>query len=80
MAEARKFVLETGKGKKGVLAVTHDVKRVRLLTADGRVTRLRLERRPDRFVWSARVAARGAAVLEAVDFAGNVSRQTVRLP
>ncbi|MDP3541784.1 MAG: VIT domain-containing protein [Elusimicrobiota bacterium] len=80
MAEARKFVLETIKGKKGVVAVTHDVKRVRLLTADGRVTRLRLERRPDRFVWSAKVAARGEAVLEAVDFAGNISRQIVRLP
>lgn len=80
MAEARKFVLETRKGKKGGLGVAHDVKRVRLLTADGRVTRLTLERRPDRFVWSARVAARGEAVLEAVDFAGNVSRQVVRLP
>ncbi|MDX6768195.1 MAG: VIT domain-containing protein [Elusimicrobiota bacterium] len=80
MAEPRRFVLETRKGRKGALAVTHDVKRVRLLTADGKVTTLRLERRPDRFVWSAKVAARGKAVLEAVDYAGNVSRQEVVLP
>ena len=80
MAQPKKFVLETRKGRKGSLFIAHDVKRARLLTADGRVTTLRLERRPDRFVWSAKVAARGQAVLEAVDFAGNVSRQTVRLP
>lgn len=80
MAEARRFVLETRKGKKGGLTVMHDVKRVRLLTADGKVTVLRLERRPDRFVWSAKVASRGKAVLEAVDYAGNVSRQEVVLP
>ncbi len=80
MAEPKKFVLETRKGKKGSMVIAHDVKRVRLLTADGRVTTLRLERRPDRFVWSATVASRGEAVLEAVDFAGNVSRQVVRLP
>ncbi len=80
MAEARRFVLETKKGKKGSMTVTHDVKRVRLLTADGKVTVLRLERRPDRFIWSAKVASRGKAVLEAVDYAGNVSRQEVVLP
>jgi hypothetical protein len=73
-------VLESRKGRRGALTVTHDVRRVRLLTADGKVTVLRLERRPDRFVWSAKVAARGKAVLEAVDYAGNISRQEVALP
>lgn len=80
VAEPRASVLETRKGRRGALSVTHDVKRVRLLTADGRLTVLRLERRPDRFVWSAKVASRGKAVLEAVDYAGNVSRQEVLLP
>jgi Ca-activated chloride channel family protein len=80
VAEPRRFVLESRKGRRGALTVTHDVRRVRLLTADGKVTVLRLERRPDRFVWSAKVAARGKAVLEAVDYAGNISRQEVALP
>lgn len=79
-AKPRKFVLETRRGRRGGLSVTHDAKRVRLLLADGRAVPLKLEKHPDRFVWSAKVAARGRAVVEAVDFAGNAWRGEVELP
>lgn len=79
-ARPRRFVLEERRGPGGRMSVTHDAKRVRLLLAGERAVALRLEKRPGEFVWSARVAARGRAVLEAVDYAGNAWREEVTLP
>ncbi|MBI3554389.1 MAG: VWA domain-containing protein [Elusimicrobia bacterium] len=74
------FVLEQRSGPRGAMTIVHDIKRLRVRAPGGQLVAFKLEDRPGEFIWKAKVAGRGTAIVEAVDFAGNISLERVALP
>ncbi len=81
LALPRRNVLEPSRCRDGRARLVHDVKRLRLRTGDGAITLLKLQDKPGVFEWRglAPASAAGPWIMEAVDFAGNVHRQNLRV-